>query len=84
MRRVGGNPGAAVAAAPDHHPIGAGYSLTDPAGIAALNHELTRQATMVAYIDDFKLLMLISIASIPLVLLLRRPMPRAPRPAAAD
>jgi DHA2 family multidrug resistance protein len=64
--------------------LGAGYSLTDPAGIAALNHELTRQATMVAYIDDFKLLMLISIASIPLVLLLRRPMPRAPRPAAAD
>lgn len=60
------------------------YSLTDPIGIAALNHEVTRQASMVAYVDDFKLLMLVSLASIPLVLLLRRPQPRGARPAAAE
>jgi DHA2 family multidrug resistance protein len=52
--------------------------------MAALNHEVTRQASMVAYIDDFKLMMLISLASIPLVLLLRRPRPPAPQPVAAD
>ena len=60
------------------------FSLSDPSGVAALNHEVTRQASMVAYIDDFKLMMLVSLASIPLVLLLRRPEPRVPRPAAAD
>src|SRR5438876_7570076 len=39
------------------------YSLSDPSGVMALNHEVTRQAAMVAYIDDFKLLMLIALAS---------------------
>ena len=39
---------------------------------------------MVAFIDDFKLMMFVSLASIPLVLLLRRPEPQIPRPAAAD
>jgi DHA2 family multidrug resistance protein len=39
--------------------------------MAALNAEVTRQAAMVAYIDDFKLIMLIALASIPLLLLLR-------------
>jgi MFS transporter, DHA2 family, multidrug resistance protein len=64
--------------------LGARYSLSVPSGIAALNAEVTRQAAMVAYIDDFKLMMLISLASIPLVLLLRRPRMPAARPAAAD
>ncbi len=39
---------------------------------------------MVAYIDDFKLMMLISVASLPLILLLRPPRRAAPQPAAAD
>jgi len=43
------------------------------AGQAALNDEVTRQASVIAYLDDFKLLMLISLLSIPLVLLLRKP-----------
>ena len=60
------------------------FSLSEPSGLAALNHEVTRQASMVAYIDDFKLMMFVSLASIPLVLLLRRPRPPAPQPAAAD
>ena len=64
--------------------LGHRFSLTEPAGVAALNAEVTRQASMVAYIDDFKLLMLVSLASIPLVLLLRRPRAPEPRPAAAD
>jgi MFS transporter, DHA2 family, multidrug resistance protein len=60
------------------------YSLTSPTGIRALDAEVTRQAAMVAYIDDFKLMMIIALASIPLVLLLRHPRPAVPRPAAAD
>jgi MFS transporter, DHA2 family, multidrug resistance protein len=48
------------------------YSLSAPAGVAALNAEVTRQAQMVAYIDDFKMMMLIVVAAMPLILLLRR------------
>src|SRR6202043_2716704 len=57
------------------------FSLTTPAGVAALNAEATRQAAMVAYIDDFKLMMLLVIMASPLILLLRTP--RRPRAAAA-
>jgi len=53
--------------------LGSPYSLTDPSGIAALNAMATRQAAMVAYIDNFKLMMIMVIAGVPLVLLLRRP-----------
>ncbi|MGH7095654.1 MAG: DHA2 family efflux MFS transporter permease subunit, partial [Stellaceae bacterium] len=53
------------------------YSLTTPSGIAALNAEATRQAAMVAYIDDFVLMMVLVVVALPLLLLLRRP--RAPR-----
>jgi DHA2 family multidrug resistance protein len=61
------------------------YSLTVPSGVAALNAEATRQAAMVAYIDNFKMMMILVIAALPLLLLLRRPRP-APiaAPAAAE
>jgi DHA2 family multidrug resistance protein len=55
--------------------MAAPFSLTDPSGIAALNAEATRQAAMVAYIDNFKLMMVIVIVGLPLLLLLRRPLP---------
>jgi DHA2 family multidrug resistance protein len=65
--------------------LAAPFSLTTPAGVAALNAEATRQAAMVAYIDDFKLMMLIVILAAPLILLLRKPRPaRAPATAAAE
>jgi DHA2 family multidrug resistance protein len=53
------------------------FSLSTPYGVAALNAEATRQATMVAYIDNFKLMMIIIIVALPLLLLLRRPRPAA-------
>ncbi len=62
------------------------YSLTAPTGMAALNAAVTRQASMVAYIDDFWLLMVLCIAAIPLLLLLRDATPvraAAPAPVAA-
>jgi MFS transporter, DHA2 family, multidrug resistance protein len=49
------------------------YSLTAPAGVAALNAEATRQAAMVAYIDDFLLMMALVVVTLPLILLLRKP-----------
>jgi hypothetical protein len=41
--------------------LAAPFSLSTPSGMAALNAEVTRQAAMVAYIDDFKLIMLIAL-----------------------
>ncbi|HEX5317664.1 MAG TPA: MDR family MFS transporter [Stellaceae bacterium] len=58
------------------------FSFTDPAGIAALNAEVTRQASMIAYIDNFYLMAVVIAVSLPLILLLRRP-GRAPKSAAA-
>jgi len=63
--------------------LSAPFSLTDPSGIAALNHEVTRQAAMVAYNDDFALMLIVILASLPLLLLVRHPR-RQPVPAAAD
>jgi MFS transporter, DHA2 family, multidrug resistance protein len=63
--------------------LGPLWSLTSPHGIAALNAEATRQAAMVAYIDDYKLMMLIVILAAPLLLLLRRPRKAAPAGAAS-
>ncbi len=51
--------------------FGPAYGLTAPNGVAALNAEVTRQAAMIAYIDDFKLMMLMALFSLPLLLLLR-------------
>ena len=58
------------------------YSLSAPSGIAALNAEATRQAAMVAYIDDYKFMMIVVIVMLPLLLMLRRPRASA-RPAGA-
>ena len=45
------------------------------AGITALNSEVTRQASMVAYVDDFRLMFIITIACMPMLLLMRKPRP---------
>ncbi|PKQ00341.1 MAG: EmrB/QacA family drug resistance transporter [Alphaproteobacteria bacterium HGW-Alphaproteobacteria-13] len=52
--------------------------------MAMVNAEITRQAMMVAYIDDFWLMMWITLASVPLVLLLRAPKSGGPQASAAD
>src|SRR5271156_986789 len=53
------------------HLFGSHFSLTAPSGVAALNAEVTRQAAMVGYIDDFKLMMVVILVSLPLLLLIR-------------
>jgi MFS transporter, DHA2 family, multidrug resistance protein len=63
--------------------LSAPFSLTTPSGIAALNQEVTRQAAMISYIDDFALMLIVILASLPLLLLVRAPR-RQPVPAAAD
>ncbi len=43
------------------------------AGRAALDSLITLQAVIISYIDDFKLLMILSLAAIPLLLFLKKP-----------
>jgi MFS transporter, DHA2 family, multidrug resistance protein len=49
------------------------WSLTNPHGLAALNYEVTRQAALIAYLDDFRFMMWLSFGAIPLLVFLRRP-----------
>lgn len=54
------------------------YNLANPAGLAALNIEITRQAAMIAYLNDFWLMLILTLMVIPL-LLLSRTSKQAPR-----
>jgi DHA2 family multidrug resistance protein len=49
------------------------FSLTNPAGAAALNGVVDQQSAMVAYIDDFKVMMITTLLLAPLLLMMRRP-----------
>jgi DHA2 family multidrug resistance protein len=53
------------------------YGWSTPSGLAALNASVTRQAEMIAYNNDFKLLLVLTVAILPLVLLLTPPRPGA-------
>ena len=57
-----------------------------PLVLAYINGEITRQALFIAYLDDFKLMMLVTFAVLPLLLLMRRGRRRgeAPQHAAMD
>ena len=58
--------------------------LTD-AAVAMLDAEINRQALMIAYIDDFHLMMIITLLAVPLILLLRKARgPAGGTPIAAD
>jgi DHA2 family multidrug resistance protein len=46
------------------------YNLGTPGGLAALNATVTRQAEMIAYNDNFKLMLILTLISLPLLLLL--------------
>jgi DHA2 family multidrug resistance protein len=54
-------------------------------GAMAINAEISRQAVMVAYVDDFRLMAIMALASAPLILLLRSPRkPAESLPLAAE
>ena len=48
------------------------WDMATTLGRAALNAEVTRQAMVVAYANDFKLMMVVALAALPLIFLLRR------------
>jgi DHA2 family multidrug resistance protein len=47
-------------------------ALSSAAGLAGLDASVTRQATMLAYNNDFQLMMVLTLCAVPLVALLRR------------
>ena len=49
------------------------YDMATQAGPALINGEITRQASMIAYVDDYRLMMLLTLAVIPMLLLIRPP-----------
>ncbi|MEZ5648763.1 MAG: DHA2 family efflux MFS transporter permease subunit [Alphaproteobacteria bacterium] len=49
------------------------WDLTTVGGRMALNAEVSRQALVIAYADDFKLMMIIALAALPVLFLLRPP-----------
>lgn len=55
------------------------YDLGTPQGLMAINGEVTRQAATLAYLQDFRLMMWITLCAVPLILLLRKPA-RQPSP----
>ena len=58
----------------DHPALVANHlDLTTDTGLQVFNGMVTKQAAMMAYINDYKLMMVITIAVIPLLLLLRKP-----------
>ncbi|MGB3389615.1 MAG: DHA2 family efflux MFS transporter permease subunit [Pseudaminobacter sp.] len=48
-------------------------AMGDPAALAQLDGLVNAQALMISYVDDFKLMMLVTLCAIPLALLLRKP-----------
>ena len=50
--------------------------------VGTLHGMITQQAAMLAFLDDFHLMMILTFASLPIVFLLRRP--KAPRPVSAE
>ena len=53
--------------------VSPGAAQGDPTSLAMMDGLVTAQAAMISYIDDFKLMMIVTLAAIPLALLLRRP-----------
>ena len=49
----------------------AGYDLARQSGQALLNAEVTRQATMIAYVDDYEMMLVMTLLVIPLLALIR-------------
>ncbi len=55
------------AVAPSHF-----WNMATTVGRAALNAEVTKQATVVAYANDFKLMMIVALVALPMIFLLKR------------
>jgi DHA2 family multidrug resistance protein len=65
---------------PNVQAMGASVDFSSPSSMLALNGEVTRQATMVSYVDGFWFLFIVTLCAMPLILLMRSPRRRAAEP----
>ena len=68
---------------PPGAPVGALLSPATPKGAAMLDAMVNHQAAIIAYLDDFKAMLLVTLPSVLLLLLMRRPAPAKVDPAHA-
>jgi DHA2 family multidrug resistance protein len=61
----------------------AAWDLATAAGRATLNAEIARQAQAIAYVNDFKLMMIVVLLAMPMVFLLKSSKQKSDRPAIA-
>jgi DHA2 family multidrug resistance protein len=52
-------------------PLATAFHLGSPTGFTVLNDEVTRQASMIAYVDDFLLMLIATLVVIPLLIFIR-------------
>ena len=71
-----------AAANPDlqHGPLASAFDLTHPGALAVLDDMVTRQAAMIAYLDNFRFMLALTLVAIPLLLLIRSPNSSGPLP----
>ena len=53
--------------------VASAYDTTRPGGAAALDAIITQQSSMIAYVNDFRLMLYLTVAVIPLLLFIRTP-----------
>jgi DHA2 family multidrug resistance protein len=66
----------AATVGPDNPALASLPSMLSPdstTGLAILNAEVTRQAALVAYVNDFRIMMAVTLLAIPLLVFIRRP-----------
>jgi DHA2 family multidrug resistance protein len=49
------------------------FDTTRPSGAAALDAMITQQSSMIAYVNDFRLMLYLTLAVIPLLLFIKAP-----------
>ena len=66
------------------NPMLSGVDMTNPSVLAGLDVEVSRQAAMISYVDDFYFMMILTMLTLPLILMIRPIKSRAaPDPAEA-
>ncbi len=58
----------------------AALSPATASGLAMINAEVTRQAAMMAYLDDFRFMLVLTVVALPLLLLIRKAKPAQKKP----
>jgi DHA2 family multidrug resistance protein len=65
------------------NPAAAGFDIHSTASLLALNGMITNQGAMIGYLDDFKMMMVLTLSAIPFLLLIRNVKHEAGSAAAA-